>query len=72
MYEAVKASIAGNASYCLLTTDMWIGCHSYLYWAVTIYIVIDEWKITSFCLATCEISDVYTANNIWLLNCQLS
>ena len=66
-YETVKASVTdtlSNASCCSLTTDMWTGCHSRSYMAVTAHIVSDDWEIKSFCLATCEVTSAHTANNI--------
>ena len=53
-----------NASCCSLTTDMWTGCHSRSYMAVTAHIVSDDWEMKSFCLATREITSAHTADNI--------
>ena len=66
-YESVKASVTdtiSNASCCSLTTDMWTGCHSRSYMAVTAHIVSDDWEMKSFCLAIREVNSVHTADNI--------
>lgn len=66
-YESVKASITdslSNIGCCSLTTDMWTGCHSRSYMAVTAHTISDDWKMKSFCLATREIVDAHTADNI--------
>ena len=53
-----------NASCCSLTTDMWTGCHSRSYMAVTAHIVSDDWEMKSFCLVTREVTSAHTADNI--------
>ena len=66
-YESVKASVTNwlsNTNCCLLTTDIWTGCHSCSYMAVTAHTISDDWKMKSFCLATQEIVDAHTADNI--------
>jgi len=66
-YKAIKSFVMdslSNASCCSLTTDMWTGCHSHSYMAVTTHIINDDWNTKSFCLATCEVTSVHTADNI--------
>ena len=53
-----------NTSCCSLTTDMWTGCHSRSYMAVTAHIVSDDWEMKSFCLATRAVTSAHTADNI--------
>ena len=66
-YESVKARVThslSNTNCCSLTTDMWTGCHSCSYMAVTAHTISDDWKMKRFCLATQEIVDSHTADNI--------
>ena len=66
-YEGIKASVTdslSNTGCCSMMTDMWTGCHSHSYMAVTAHTISDDWKMKSFCLTTREIVDAHTADNL--------
>ena len=64
-YESVKARVThslSNTNCCSLQTCGLGVSRSYM--AVTAHTISDDWKMKSFCLATQEIVDSHTADNI--------
>ena len=66
-YESIKAAVIDllkKAGWCSLTTDMWTGCHSHSYIAVTAHTISTEWEMKSYHLATREVIDAHTAETL--------
>ena len=53
-----------DATYCLLTLDLWTSTAHDLYLSVTIHFIGTEWCLKTFCLETSPLYDDHTGSNI--------